>query len=212
MFHKKTSLLMMIFLMVSLLSKAQYEKDTKFWQVEGTFSGNITSNDTKGATSLTTDHANHTIAIGFKRAKFSEDFLAKGWLLDYTLQSSTYSSSNSSTNNNYFHTIKAGYFVDKFKPLNKSLAIYGEIVGKVGYGFRTGNITYTYDYNTYQLEAGVNFGARYFLKKNLFINGQTSLVNLNLQHYKIGTEQQTNLMLNSIMNVSSLSISIGKTF
>ncbi|MDR6559914.1 MULTISPECIES: hypothetical protein [unclassified Arcicella] len=210
--NKKTLMLVMLFFMISFLSKAQYEKDTKFWQIQGTFSGNIASINTKGAAIFTTDNATHNIALTFKRAVFTEDFLAKGWLLDYNLQSNSYASNNISTNNNYFHTIKAGYFVDKFKPLSKSLAIYGEIVGKVGYGFRTGNITYTYDYNTYQLEAGVNFGVRYFLKKNLFINGQTSLVNLNLQHSKIGIEQQTNLNLNSIMNVSSLSISIGKTF
>lgn len=206
--NKKTLILVMLFFMISFLSKAQYEKDTKFWQIQGTFSGNIASGNSNGAAYLTTDNATHNIALTFKRAVFTEDYLAKGWLLDYNLKSNN----NSSTNNDYFHTIKAGYFVDKFKSLNKSLAIYGEIEGKVGYGFRTGKINYTYDYNTYQLEVGVNFGVRYFLKKNLFINGQTSLVNLNLQHSKIDTERLTNLNLNSMMNVNSLSISIGKTF
>lgn len=220
MLNKKLPLLVMMFVMISFLSKAQYEKGSKFWQVEGTFSGVSSSIKNKDFNFYDAESNSHNIGLSFKRAVFKEDYLAKGWSVDYNLFSGKSSvTSPKNENQTYAHTIGVGYFVDKFKPLSKSLAIYGEVNGKIGYSFVNGSPNFTnadgsyssYSNNSYNIGAGVNFGVRYFLKKNLFINGETSLVNFNVSH-STSPIKQTNLYFNTIMNVSSLSISIGKSF
>ncbi len=211
MLNKKIPLLVMMFVMISFLSKAQYEKGSKFWQVEGTFSGSVNSNTNSTPFPNTTNGSTTNSALTFKRAVFGENNIAKGWLLGYKLEANTSSTSYSlDKSNNYIHTIQAGYFVDKFKPLSKSLAIYGELLAKAGYGIYSG--TSNSSINQYSLDANLNVGFRYYLKKNLFINGQTSLVNLSFYQQRTGNYKYTNVNLNSIMNVSSLSISIGKSF
>lgn len=219
MLSKKLPLLVMMFVMISFLSKAQYEKGSKFWQVEGTFSGASSSIKNKDFNFYDAESNSHSIGLSFKRAVFKEDYLAKGWSVDYNLFSGKSSvTSPMNENQTYIHYIGVGYFVDKFKPLSKSLAIYGEVNGKIGYRFVNGSPTYTsvdgngtYGSDSYNIGAGVNFGVRYFLKKNLFINGETSLVNFNVSH-STSPIKQTNVYFNTIMNVSSLSISIGKSF
>ena len=219
MLNKKIPLLVMMFVMISFLSKAQYEKGSKFWQVEGTFRGSSSSIKNNDFNFYDAESNSHSIGLSFKRAVFKEDYLAKGWSVDYNLFSGKSSvSSPMNESQTYIHNIGVGYFVDKFKPLSKSLAIYGEVNGKIGYSLVNGSPIYTsvdgnntYASDSYYIGAGVNFGVRYFLKKNLFINGETSLLNLNVSH-STSPSKQTNVYFNTIMNVSSLSISIGKSF
>lgn len=211
MLNKKIPLLVMMFVMISFLSKAQYEKGSKFWQVEGTFSGSVNSNTNSTPFPNTTNGSTTNSALTFKRAVFGENNIAKGWLLGYKLEANTFSTNYSlDKSNNYIHTIQAGYFVDKFKPLSKSVAIYGELLAKAGYGIYSG--TSNSSINQYSLDASLNVGVRYYLKKNLFINGQTSLANLSIYQHRANNYKYTNVNLYSIMQVNTLSISIGKSF
>ena len=67
----------MMFVMISFLSKAQYEKGSKFWQVEGTFSGNVNSNTNSTPFPNTTEVSTTYSALTFKRAVFGENNIAK---------------------------------------------------------------------------------------------------------------------------------------
>ncbi len=217
---KKLPLLVVMLFMISSHAKAQYEKGKKFWQIQGAFNGASSTIKNKDFNFYNAESNNHSIGLSFKRAVFKEDYLAKGWLIDYNLFSGKSSvSSPQNESQTYVHSIGVGYFVDKFQPLSKSLAIYGEAQGRLGYNFLNGSPTFTnadgsnssYFRDSYNVGVGVNVGVRYFLKKNLFINGETSLMNLNVSHSS-SSINQTNVVFNTIMNVSSLSISIGKSF
>jgi hypothetical protein len=211
MFTKKLFLLTMMMFMVSFLSKAQYETGTKYWQVEGTFSGNVSASKIAVPYSYREESSSNSSSLTFKRGVFTENYLAKGWFANYNLEASTnHISSGQNNNRTYYHTVGGGYFVAKFKPLSKSLALFGEVYASGGYGFQTGSQDLSY--HSFSLESGLNVGLRYFVNKKWFINGQTSLINVGAYQKRYGNSISTDLRLNSVMNVSSLSISIGKTF
>ncbi len=211
MLSKKLFLLTMMMFMVSFLSKAQYETGTKYWQLEGAFSGNVSTSKIAIPYSYREESYSNSSSLTFKRGVFTENYLAKGWFANYNLDASTnHISSGQNNNRTYYHTVGGGYFVAKFKPLTKSLALFGEVYASGGYGFQTG--TQDLSYHSFSLESGLNVGLRYFVNKTLFINGQTSLVNVGAYQKRYGNSIATDLRLNSIMNVNSLSISIGKTF
>ncbi|WP_044170709.1 hypothetical protein [Flectobacillus major] len=211
----KNKILPLVFMLIGMathLSQAQYEQGTKFWQVDGRFSGSISSSSVSTGMSGMLDQkfGAHSVGLSFKRGVFTGQNTAKGWLLGYNVQSFHSTSGNSAGLDWYNHTIEAGYFVDKFKPLSKSVAIYAEMLGKAGYGFQSGD--YLESTKTYNVGASVNFGVRYQLKNKWFLNAETSLVNLNFQHVNDNTSNYSNLKFNSIMNVSTLGIAIGKSF
>lgn len=211
MLSKKRFLLTMMIFMVSFLSKAQYETGTKYWQLEGAFSGNVSASKIAVPFSHNENSSRNSSSLTFKRGVFTENYLAKGWFVNYDLDASTFSISSGQTKNRtYYHTVGGGYFVAKFKPLTKSLTLFGEAYASGGYGFQTG--TQDLSYHSFSLESGLNVGLRYFVNKKWFINGQTSLINVGAYQKRYGNSIATDLRLNSVMNVNSLSISIGKTF
>ncbi|MEA5141305.1 hypothetical protein [Arcicella rigui] len=211
MLSKKLFLLTMMMFMVSFLSKAQYETGTKYWQLEGAFSGNVSASKIVTPYSYHEESSSNRSSLSFKRGVFTENYLAKGWFANYNLDASTYHISSGQTKSKtYYHTVGGGYFVAKFKPLTKSLALFGEVYASGSYGFQTGSQDLSY--HSFSLESGLNVGLRYFVNKKWFINGQTSLINVGAYQKRYGNSIATELQLNSVMNVNSLSISIGKTF
>ena len=213
----KTLLLIATFFTISHLSKAQYNKGSKFWLAEGTFIGSIYSDSQiSDASFFTKDNqvTSHNITLSFKKANFTEKNIAKGWLLAYNIISTSQSSTTSTTKytyiDNYNHTLNGAYFIDKFIPLNKFLAVYGEVLGKIGFGFNSGKgVASTHEIH---IGANANVGIRYFINKQLFINGQTSLVDISLKSLTADSKTSTNININSLMTVSTVSIGIGKSF
>ncbi len=209
----KTLLLIATFFTISHLSKAQYNKGSKFWLAEGTFIGSIYSSS-QTADTYDVQKNNHNITLAFKKAYFTEKNIAKGWLLSYNVISTSLSNTTSTTKNtyidNYNHTLNGAYFIDKFIPLSKSLAVYGEVLGKIGFGFNSGKgVASTHEIH---IGANANVGIRYFINKQLFINGQTSLVDISLKSLTADSKTSTNININSLMTVNTVSIGIGKSF
>lgn len=202
--------------MINHLSTAQYKKGSKFWLAEGTFNGSMYSDSQKSNVySFTNDNqdSNHDITLTFKKASFTENNLAKGWLISYNVvsnkQSRTTTSAKYTYLDNYNHVFDGGYFINKFFPLTKSLAIYGELLGKIGFSFNNGKgVSPAHDIH---IGANANLGIRYFINKKIFVNGEASLANVNLQSLTVVDKTSAKVDISSIMTINTVSIAIGKS-
>jgi len=213
--------------MINHLSTAQYNKGSRFWLAEGTFTGSIYLNSSLGDRKYTAGSyfdkdfqiKNHTITIAYKNGSFSANNKAKGWLVSYNIIFNQFTSSQKSTNSysnfnltetNYTHAFNGGYFIDKFIPISKSLAIYGEVLGKIGFSFNNGKgISPAHDIH---IAANANLGIRYFINKKIFVNGQASLANINLQSLTVNDKTSAKVDISSIMTINTISIAFGKSF
>lgn len=202
--------------MINHLSTAQYKKGSRFWLAEGTFAGSIYS-DTQRSSSSSNEKDkldnHHDIALAFRKASFAENFIAKGWLVSYNImhdkESNTIATVKYTYLDNYNHVFNGGYFINKFFPLTKPLAIYGELLGKVGFSFNNGKgVSPAHDIH---IGANANLGIRYFINKKIFVNGQASIANVNLQSLTINDKTSAKVDISSIMTINTISIAIGKS-
>lgn len=201
--------LVMLFGVALHFSQAQYDKGKHFGLVGFSLSGNVSSAHTVSSTMSTNDTRTnyHSLSLNYKRGHFVKDNLAQGWIASYGLLAN-FEEANSLT-----HLLQAGYFVDKFFPLSKSFYCYGELQGLVGEQFtiRNGGGGNT---NVISLKTALNVGVRYHLTNKLFINGETNLAQFELSNSNFPNANATifNAKLTGGMSVSTVSLSIGKTF
>jgi hypothetical protein len=206
---KKTFLtLVMLFGVALHFSQAQYDKGKHFGLVGFSLKG-IGSTDHSVYPSYTEDinSSNFGLSLSYKRGTFAKINFAHGWVTKYNLSAYI---DNIHVRTGLTHSIGAGYFVDKFIPLSKSLYCYGELQGLLGTSFVTGNDSYR-PYSI-SLTTSLNGGLRYQFKNQWFLNGETNLAQFSLSNYHYRSENTFRVNVSGSMYASSLSLSIGKTF
>ena len=157
---------------LSFTSKAQFDPNTKYWQLGGSLATNNTTYGNLGREGL---HSN-SISLNFRKGKFGENNVAKGWLLDYSLQ--TYSGSTLNMTS-YQHRFGAGYFMSKFQPITQNLALYAEALGKAQYLYNTSEGSTGTDGWAATIEG--NVGLRYSMKNKWFLDLGTNVGTLQYQ-------------------------------
>ena len=206
---KKTFLtLVMLFGVALHFSQAQYDKGKHFGLVGFSLSGRG-STDHSVYPSSTTDSKSSILglSVSYKRGTFTKVNFAQGWIAKYDLSADI---SRITEVISLTHGVGAGYFVDKFIPLSKSLYCYGELQGLLGASFVTGNQSYR-PYSI-SLTTSLNGGLRYQFKNQWFINGETNLAQFSLSNQSTPYTNTFNVNFRGSMYASSLSLSIGKTF
>ena len=112
----------------------------------------------------------------FKSGKFGANKVSRGWLADYTLMWT-----ESSVDFKYgSHAIGAGYFINKFQPLNKNIGLYAEAVGMGKYLLARSNQGYKNDGFGASIQA--NVGLRYHFKSKLFLDCSANIGSVNYQN------------------------------
>ncbi|MFY7829519.1 MAG: hypothetical protein ACOVQ4_20470 [Flectobacillus sp.] len=184
---------------LSFTSKAQFDPNTKYWQLGGSLATNNTTYGNLGREGL---HSN-SISLNFRKGKFGENNVAKGWLLDYSLQ--TYSGSTLNMTS-YQHRFGAGYFMSKFQPITQNLALYAEALGKAQYLYNTSEGSTGTDGWAATIEG--NVGLRYSMKNKWFLDLGTNVGTL--QYQSVGDVKNFSGAI--VPNIGTFKISIGKTF
>lgn len=184
---------------LSFTSKAQFDPNTKYWQLGGSLATNNTTFGNLGREDL---HSN-AVSLTFRKGKFGENNVAKGWLLDYSLQTSSRSTLNTTY---YQHRFGTGYFVSKFQPITQNLALYAEAVGKAQYLYNTSKGSTGTDGWAATIEG--NVGLRYSMKNKWFLDLGTNVGTL--QYQSMGDVKNFSGAI--VPSVGTFKISIGKTF
>lgn len=198
----------MLFGIALHFSQAQYDKGKHFGLVGLGLSGRG-STDHFIYPSSTTDSksSNFRLSFNYKRGTFTKVNFAQGWIAEYDLSADV---DNTNERTRLTHSIGAGYFVDKFIPLSKSLYCYGELQGLLGTSFVTGSDRYK-PYSI-SLTTSLNGGLRYQFKNQWFINGEANLAQFTLSNQHYENENIFSVNVRGSMYASSLFLSIGKTF
>lgn len=192
--------LTVILLMVHNSSQAQYDPGTKYWVVGGGLSGNFVKN-------LTYSQSSHlqSLNIYFKSGKFGANKVSRGWLADYTLMWTE--------SGNYFkygsHSIGAGYFINKFQPLNKNIGLYAEATGTGRYLFDRSNNGVKNDGFGASIQA--NVGLRYHFKSKLFLDCSANIGSINYKKSDLTTNKSETFYIGLSPTIGSFKIAIGKT-
>ena len=190
----------MILLMVHNSSQAQYDPGTKNWLVGGSLSGTFANAFTSSQTAYT-----QNLNIYFKSGKFGANKVSRGWLADYTLMWT-----ESSVDFKYgSHAIGAGYFINKFQPLNKNIGLYAEAVGMGKYLLARSNQGYKNDGFGASIQA--NVGLRYHFKSKLFLDCSANIGSVNYQNTDLLAKNWETFSIGLSPNIGSFKIAIGKT-
>lgn len=192
--------LTVILLMAHNSSQAQYDPGTKYWVVGGSLSGNFAKN-------ITYSQSSHlqSLNIYFKSGKFGANKVSRGWLADYSLlwtESSNFFNYGS-------HSIGAGYFINKFLPLNKSIGLYAEATGTGRYIFDKSNNGDKNDGFGASIQA--NVGLRYHFKSKLFLDCSANIGSVSYQNSDLRTNNSESFYVGLSPTIGSFKIAIGKT-
>ncbi|MDI9873104.1 outer membrane beta-barrel protein [Flectobacillus rivi] len=193
--------LTVILLMVHNSSQAQYDPGTKYWVVGGGLIGNFRNAFTSSQALAHEQNLN----LHFKFGKFGDNKVSRGWLADYTLE--WHESSSSSKYGS--HSIGAGYFINKFQPLNKNIGLYAEASGIGRYLLTRSNNGYKSDGFHASIQA--NVGLRYHFKSKLFLDCSANIGSVNYQKSDSQPAKTENFYVALSPNIGSFKIAIGKT-
>ncbi|MDI9877985.1 hypothetical protein [Flectobacillus longus] len=192
--------LTVMLLMVHNSSQAQYDPGTKNWLMGGSLNGTFGNY----FVSSQTGHVQN-LNLYFKSGKFGANKVSRGWLVDYTLMWT-----ESGVNFKYgSHTIGAGYFINKFQPLNKNIGLYAEAVGMGKYLLARSNQGYKND--GWGASILANVGLRYHFKSKLFLDCSANIGSVNYQSTDLLVKNWEAFSIGLSPSIGSFKIAIGKT-
>ncbi len=190
------------------VSYAQYDKTNKYWTLQAFAEGTNTYVKPSAAINASPySLANNRLGFTYRRGKFTKKNIAQGWFASYEIDAYM----GDYANDFFGHDLYAGYFVEQYKTISPKVALYGQLAASIGYHFTSEYFPQAT--KDYWLALNAHVGMRYYIKKNIFLNAQTSLANLTFDVRNDKQNQTTTyLQLSSVMQVGMLAIGIGKSF